>query len=349
MISFKQIASLALLSLPTLATATPTSPGRSYTPIIGYDDKNGAIYGAAAFLYQDGRPGYNAGLYGVSNGGSFHALTFNWERRQDSGLDLSLKSQLARSFDQYYGEGSATPNAPLLRMDQDRAELQASALLQLDGHWSAGPSASLKARRETAMKAPDGAMIAGGRGFADAASPALGLKLQYDDRDSQLSSTRGGLLAMELRAIPAQLSLGDGANDAWQAEAEWRHFHSLGGGVVLASKASGGASLGEPGYMDRFALGGTEALRGFQDNRFRGSRYYCLQQELRAPIYKMVSAAVSVDLGEAGDGRLTRPRKSAQAGLRVGLPPSYGMQARLDTGYGDSGERSMMLQFGHSF
>jgi hypothetical protein len=230
--SFQRLAVLVLSSLPILATAS--TQGTSYTPIVGYDDKNGAIWGGAIFKYADGRPGYNTGLYGVSNGSSFHALTFSWEQRQAAGLDLALDSHVARTFDQYYGEGSATPSKPLMRLDQDRADLNASALLRVDGHWSAGPVASVRARRQSAVK-DDAGQPLDARGFADAASPALGLKVQYDDRDSNLSATRGGLLALELKALPAKLSLSDGASDAYQASAEIRQFHSL-GAVVLASR-----------------------------------------------------------------------------------------------------------------
>lgn len=338
------IKALALLSLPVMAVA---QTGRSYTPIIGYDDKNGALYGAAAFLYDEGRPGFNAGLYGVSNGSTMHALTFTYEQRQAAGLDFAVESHLTRGFDQYYGEGSATPSQPLMRLDQDRADLKASALLNVDGHWSAGPVASLRARRQSAVKDALGQPL-DAAGFANAASPALGFKVQYDDRDSNLSSTKGGLMALEMKALPSKLAAGDGASDAYLASAELRQFHSL-GHVVLASRVAGGASLGTPGYLDRYSLGGTSELRGFQDNRFRGGQYYVVQQELRAPIWKMISVAGSVDLGQAGDGALLAPRKSAQAGVRVGLPPSYGMQARLDSGWGDGGERSLMLQFGQTF
>jgi hypothetical protein len=56
-----------------------------------------------------------------------------------------------------------------------------------------------------------------------------------------------------------------------------------------------------------------------------------------------------VDLGDANDTSLGAPRRSVQAGLRLGLPPSYGMKARVDLGFADSGERSLAVQFGESF
>jgi len=157
------------------------------------------------------------------------------------------------------------------------------------------------------------------------------------------------MLGLDLRALPSKLALAEAGQDAFQAQAEWRQFHALGRGLVLAHRLAGGASLGEPGYMERYSLGGTSQLRGFEDNRFRGKQFYCLQEELRVPVWKAVSVATSVDLGDVSDTKLGAPRRSVQAGLRAGLPPDYGMKARLDFGVGDSGERSVALQFGETF
>jgi outer membrane protein assembly factor BamA len=340
---------IAAFGFGLLAVGAQASPGTSYTPIFGYDDKNGALYGAAAFFYNEGRPGYNTGIYGVSNGKSFHSLTFNLDQRSQAGLDLSLRSSVARSFDNYYGEGNATDDAGGLRLSQDQAEATAAALLHVTDKWAVGPSLGMKARQEHGVTQRVGEAVPEQRAFLDSANPALGLRAVYDDRDNTLSTETGGMWSFDLRALPSKLAILDGAHDAWQGQAEWRQFQKMGAGVVLAHRLSGGTSLGEPGYSERYSLGGTSLLRGFEENRFRGKRFYCMQEELRLPIWKALSAATSVDLGDVSDSRLGRPRRSFQAGIRAGLPPSYGMKARLDFGYGDSGERSMALQFGQTF
>ncbi len=344
-----KVFAVLIFSSSSALSAAVAKEGTSYTPIVGYDDKNGALYGAAAFLYQDGRPGYNTGVYGVSNGADFHCLTFSMARRSFKGLDLNWRSNIARTFDDYYGEGSDTSSLGGLRIQQDQTDTQASALMRVDSRWSVGPSVGLKSRVEKGARSRQDSSVALPRAFADSASPALGLRAVYDDRDSTLSSTQGGLMSFDLKALPERLALIDGAQSAWQAQAEWRHFKKLFAGLVWAHRLSGGASLGEPSYADRYSLGGTSLLRGFQDNRFRGRQFYCAQEELRVPLWKALSAAASVDLGDVSDNRLGRPRRSAQLGIRAGLPPSYGMKARLDVGYGDGGERSLALQFGETF
>ena len=323
--------------------------GSSYTPIVGYDDKNGFLAGAAYFHYKEGQPGFNHGIYGVSNGRDFHSVTLDLHQKLESGLDLSLHSDQARTFDNYYGEGSQTSDKGGLRFAQDQVVSEAAALWHGQGAWAAGPTLGLKARREGTVTLREDGSTVPFRAFDDSATPALGLRAQYDTRDGELSSTRGSLWIFDARALPAKLAFLGPADDAWQGKAEWRNFQSLGQGFVWAHRLEGATSLGKPGYMQRYTLGGTDLLRGFQENRFRGDRFYCLQEELRIPLWRMISVATSVDMGEAGDGALLASRKSVQAGLRVGLPPDYGMKARLDFGAGDSGESSMALQFGQTF
>ncbi len=123
-----------------------------------------------------------------------------------------------------------------------------------------GPSLGIKAERQGAVTQLDDKDPVALRSFADSADPALGLRAQYDDRDSTLSSTRRRQPAgLDLRALPAKLALvdGTGGSDAYQAEAEWRQFHAVGHGVVLAHRLSGGASAGQPSYAERYTLGGT--------------------------------------------------------------------------------------------
>jgi hypothetical protein len=342
----KAITIILACSLPLRLAAQ--TPGTSYTPIVGYDDKNGALFGAAAFGYLDGRPGYNRGIYGVTNGGSFNSLNIDWDKRGEGGLDIYIASHAAQAFDNYYGEGSLTlaEDGKISRMDLQEANVDASALQAMGAHLALGPSLALKGRRPTGFDVK-------GAAFDPSASnneayAGLGLKAVYDDRDSSLSATQGHRASLDLRALPRVLAMGPLAEDAWQAQGEFRQYGKM-YGVVLAQRLEGGLSYGGPSYSQRYRLGGTGRLRGFQDNRFRGRNFYSVQHELRVPVWKMVSAAASVDVGEAGDGALLRPRKSGQLGLRVGLPPDYGMKARLDFGYGDGGERSMALQFGETF
>ncbi|HXB97501.1 MAG TPA: BamA/TamA family outer membrane protein [bacterium] len=330
-----------------MTAAAWAATGNSYAPILGYDDKNGLLYGAAAFHYHPDDQGLDCGAYGVTNGGSLDSLTLQSED-QGPAWSCSADLRLARTFDNYYGEGDATPAADPLRIDENAADLDGAALRRVNGRLALGPTLGYRVRRQTGLSQADGA-AAPARVFNDEASPALGLRALYDSRDNAQSTRRGSLLGLDLRSLPAALAAGGDGSDAWQAEAQWRSFQPLPAGCVLGQRLAGGASLGDPSYAERYSLGGTDELRGFQDNRFRGRQYYCLQEELRAPLYRQLSGAAGVDLGDVNDNALGAPRRSVQAGLRLGLPPSYGMKARVDLGFADSGERSLAVQFGESF
>jgi outer membrane protein assembly factor BamA len=340
----KSVFTTLALSLPLLAQA-----GQSYMPIVGFTDKTGLMYGAAAFYYQDGRPGFELGCYGVTNALNFNSITLEGQKRGADGTDMAGKVVLSKTFDNYFGEGDDTSADLGLRLSENTASAELSLLKPALAGWSLGPVLGLKTREETGLENLKRGGALPGRAFADSASPALGLRALNDSRDSCLSSTSGRLLQLDLRAIPQVLAFEAGAHDAWQAQAEWREFTRLAPSLVLAQRLEGGFSLGDPGYAERYALGGTELMRGFGDNRFRGRQFYCLQEELRFPIWREIGAAVSGDFGDASDGALSHPRASAQAGLRIGLPPGYGMKARLDFGFSDSGDQSMALQFGQTF
>jgi hypothetical protein len=62
----------------------------------------------------------------------------------------------------------------------------------------------------------------------------------------------------------------------------------------------------------------------------------------------MISANASVDAGAVGDPDFSKVRFSYQTGLRIGLPPDWGMKARIDMGWGDD-QSIFMIQFGEVF
>jgi hypothetical protein len=105
---------LAVLLCLQIHPAAAQPLGYSFAPILGYDDKNGWVYGAAAFAYREGNDGLNLGLYGAGNfkdfggSGNFSSTTLNLEMRQAEGWIENLHVLLERSFDYYYGEGGAT-------------------------------------------------------------------------------------------------------------------------------------------------------------------------------------------------------------------------------------------------
>jgi hypothetical protein len=331
---------------PGLASAQDTQAlGQSYTPILGYDDKNGALFGAAAFWYREGASGFNAGLYGASNfkdfsgTGNFSSITLDLESRLLPGWVTGAHLVLDKSYDYYYGEGGNTSPEDPLRLNQSHQAALVRAERLFSPAFSAGPFAEVRGRQGQG-EARVGLPVAGdpARLFPDELSPAGGWRAVWDSRDSRMNPSQGAYASALMRLVP----------DGVQAEGEFRHFIPLGERLVQAFRATLGVSAGEPTYLYRYRLGGTEMLRGYQDNRFRGKDFYVLQEELRLHVWRMVSLNASADLGNASDQGFEAPHLSGQVGLRLGIPPSYGMKARLELGYAPD-NRSLALQFGEVF
>lgn len=110
--------------------------------------------------------------------------------------------------------------------------------------------------------------------------------------------------------------------------------------------------MGQPSYLYEYRLGGLDLLRGYKDNRFRGSEFFASKEELRWILRKWLSVNVSVNVSiNAGDiraGTYHQLKATAQAGLRVGLPPDWGQKMRIDFGVGADQSR-FQIQFGEVF
>ena len=127
-----------------------------------------------------------------------------------------------------------------------------------------------------------------------------------------------------------------------------RHFEHPWRFLTIASRFIAGDSDGDPSYLFRYRLGGLDLLRGYKDNRFRGKEFGVLQEELRWLIKKWISVNVSADFGDIGDGEFHQLKATAQAGLRLGLPPKWSQKMRVDFGIGLD-QSTFQIQFGEIF
>jgi len=117
---------------------------------------------------------------------------------------------------------------------------------------------------------------------------------------------------------------------------------------VGAYSISGGVISGHAPFLSQFRLGGTDKLRGFYYNRFRGSKYYAQQNELRFPIWKMVGGVTFVEFGEATEKHFSRANVSYGFGLRIGIPPDEVSKVRIDYAM-TRDQKGLFVDFGHAF
>jgi hemolysin activation/secretion protein len=161
----------------------------------------------------------------------------------------------------------------------------------------------------------------------------MGVQAILDDRYPMPQPVRGHYLVMGIYTLPADPDNGIGT-DVWQFEGEARYFQSILDPVMLVSRLHAGWTEGDPSYSFRYSLGGEWELRGYNSNRFRGNRFWILQEEARFPFCPWAEGALSVDMGDITDTGFDSFLASFQVGLRTIPLPYVGVIARLDWGFG---------------
>lgn len=134
---------------------------------------------------------------------------------------------------------------------------------------------------------------------------------------------------------------------------EGRHYVPLGEKHTLALRGWGGVVTGDAPITEFFFAGGPDTLRGYEQNRFFGTRFFVANAEYRFPIanIKFLRGAVFADAGTAytpGDTLNNRIFFDAGLGLRITFPALGLGVIRLDYAIGDEGGRTQ-IGIGQSF
>lgn len=174
---------------------------------------------------------------------------------------------------------------------------------------------------------------------------SVSLMRVYDSRDNVFSPTEGNRLA--LTAEFAGKSLG-GDFDFNKYTAESRNYLKVGHAQVVALRGTVGYADGNMPDSGRFAVGGSDTLRGYRDDQFKGDKMLAATAEYRFPIASKVEGVVFTDIGKAWDGegyKLNDLEASAGVGIRVSTPIG---PIRLDYGQGSQGGKTH-FSFGGQF
>lgn len=171
----------------------------------------------------------------------------------------------------------------------------------------------------------------------------------YDSRDNAFDPSRGKRYAFTTQWAGHGLG---GDFDFVKVSAEARAYKPLGNNQVLAFRARVGWIFGDAAYSQLFTVGGSDTLRGYEDDQFRGRHVYNASLEYRFPIVKKVSGVVFTDIGDAWDAPNvtwyhggSQFNASVGAGLRVTTPIG---PVRLDYGVGRNGGK-FHFSFGGQF
>ncbi|MDO4177677.1 MAG: BamA/TamA family outer membrane protein [Phascolarctobacterium sp.] len=139
--------------------------------------------------------------------------------------------------------------------------------------------------------------------------------------------------------------------DFFKVSADYRYYWRAGGQCVWALNLGAGWADGTMPLSQRFTMGGSDTLRGYEDNQFRGNSMAKATMEFRFPIVKKVQGVLFTDNGYAWDKRhedafdFGLVKSSFGAGLRVNSPLG---PIKLDYGWGDDGGK-FHFSFGGQF
>lgn len=174
----------------------------------------------------------------------------------------------------------------------------------------------------------------------------MGVTLQYDSRDLINNASRGVYLCVNQMFRPHWLW-----NDYAFSSTEFiaSVYKQVWKGGLIAGDLRGKFNFGDPSWAMMSKLGGSTAMRGYYEGRYRDMHYMAAQVELRQHIWRRNGAVVWV-----GAGNVFHDGKSFKHIL-----PNYGfgyrwefkkrVNVRLDVGFGKPGQYSFMFNINEAF
>lgn len=169
----------------------------------------------------------------------------------------------------------------------------------------------------------------------------------FDSRDNVYDPHEGKRMSYSLEWGGAF----GGDFDFVKLSTDYRYYYRAGGENVWALNLGAGYANGDMPLSQRFAMGGSDTLRGFEDDQFRGNSMLKATLEYRFPIVKRVQGVLFTDNGYAWDKRhedefdLGLIKNSFGVGLRINSPLG---PVKLDYSYGDDGGK-FHFSFGGQF
>ena len=172
----------------------------------------------------------------------------------------------------------------------------------------------------------------------------------FDNRDNYFNATKGRRLSASIQYGGNGLG---GDYDFYKFTTEGRFYKGLSNGHVLALRVMAGYISGDTSYNQLFNLGGSNNLRGYEDDQFKGEKMYAATLEYRVPIAKKVEGVLFTDVGNAwsiDEGKIPWYQDddalnwSVGVGLRLQTPIG---PVRLDYGHGD--KNKFHFSFGAQF
>lgn len=320
----------------------------SIFPVVGYDPTYGVFLGGGYFRrrVQDQQPRAEWSIVGIVSQKLAVKMEYRLDRTLGGRWRLIVRNELANGFESNYGLGGETLTADRVDVDLWKGELDVFAPYAVSKRFRVGPVVEHRIRRNHSQ---DPAELARQKDPLPSkeASVAVGFKEELDYRDIPENPSLGWRQALKFTV--GQPYSGPVGSTFAAVDADVQFFqYALEKDLVLAYSLAGGVIFGDAPFLSQFRLGGTDRLRGFYTNRFRGSKYYLQQTELRFPIWSLVSGASFLEFGEVTERHFGRANVSYGLGLRIGIPPDKVSKVRIDYAMSRD-QKGVFVDFAHAF
>ncbi|MDR7866209.1 MAG: BamA/TamA family outer membrane protein [Sporomusaceae bacterium] len=174
---------------------------------------------------------------------------------------------------------------------------------------------------------------------------SITLSRVLDSRDNVFNPTEGTRFLVMAEFAGKGLG-GDFSFNKYTVED--RNYFKVGREQVIAVRLMAGYADGRMPDSGKFYVGGSDTLRGYNDEQFKGNKMLAATAEYRFPVVKKVEGVVFGDLGNAWDGegyKLDDLKTSIGVGVRVTTPLG---PIRLDYARGKDGGKAH-FSFGGQF
>lgn len=340
-------------------------PRSSFAGLLKYQDLN----------FRGSGQSYGINLVQGSRGGTSIDLDYNnpFVDDKETSLSVSLYSRVLFRFTNtgiFGGGGSGTPT------EDDRFfERRTGASVGISRRLRPGLFTAIGLKGESIRTSDIEATSNQGFIQQDGDVATLAFSLTRDRRDVPLEASRGDWARIALEPGFSNITKVGGTNpdpdikgqnSFVRLSAEYRTYWSPQGPRpldkpdtprnVFAFRGRVGSISGKVPFFEQFFVGGSDSLRGYQEDRFWGRQSANFTLEYRQPIQKAFNIILFADYGGAWDGygTVNSYTQSRNADFKLGYGAGFGFRTplgpiRLDFGFDENGKSRTHFLIGTSF
>lgn len=259
-------------------------------------------------------------------------------------FSYGLTTENSNFFEPYYGDSRSPRILPPDEIGLDSYKLEPSVSLASTDGYILQFFTREQVRRETGNVKLATGTVTDKQYFPDEKTHLIGFSVATDQRGEKFFSPTGYFAQLRLESMPdSNFTTVDDQDPFTKIMIDGRRFLDITPDLILANRIAAGTSTATPTHALLYSLGGSEELRSYGQGRFKGSRYYALQSEMRYPIWKIVVGNTFIEYGDATSQKFSQPIPSYGTGIRIGLPPDYVAKIRFDLGYGREGVKFSVM------